>query len=599
MSFANFGALLWLIPLAGIIIVLYLLKMRRKDVRVPATFLWPAMIYEIRANALFQKLKFSWLMVLQLLALACIVFALSRPQFRQRGLGGAVTVLVIDSSASMQASDVRPSRFEEAKRIAGTIVDSARPGDKLAIVEAGPSPRVASPLSSDPPRLRRALQGITATDAEAEVGEALRLAASITAKQQGARIVLLSDGVFTEVTNFSPGDAELVFRKIGVSGENVAITALGAADTAKGREVYCGLKNFGTKDAAGVLTLQADGKTFDSLKIEKIAAGQTHGESFKVPPAAKVVEARFDIDDGLEADDYAIALTDPGASIRTLLITRGNLFLERALALDPRIVLDKAASVPSSGEWDLVVFDGVEETEVAAKAVLTLGSAGSASPVSITGTLGKPSFGSVDEHPISKAVGFDGVFVETAQKVRPKAESEVLAEFQGGAPLLVASRAGGKRRVYLAFEPLQSDFPLQVGFPIFLANAVDWMIPPATRGTALSVNAGRTFSIPATSTNPLEISGPTLKKSIPPINGSYVVRDLKSVGKYRVGSRDVYTSLRSDTESNISPADRVLMGGKALASSGSVLRLADLWRPLALLALLVLAGEWWLFARRS
>ena len=599
MSFANVGALLWLLPLAGIIIVLYLLKMRRKDVRVPATFLWPAMIYEIRANALFQKLKFSWLLVLQLLALTCIVFALSRPQFRQRGLGGAVTVLVIDSSASMQATDVGPSRFEEAKRVAGTIVDASRPGDKLAIVEAGPSPRVASPLSADAPRLRRALQSITPTDSEAEVGEALRLAASITAKQEGARIILLSDGVFREVTNFSPGDAELVFRKIGSTGENVAITALGAADTAKGRQLYCGLKNFGQKDAGGVLTLQADGKTFDSLKIEKIAPGQTHGETLGVPPGAKVVEARFDIDDALDSDDYAVALTDPGASIRTLLITRGNLFLERALALDPRIILDKATSVPSSGEWDLVVFDGIEEAAAPAKAIITLGSAGKGSPVVALGSLSKPTFGSVDEHVISKAVAFDGVFVDTAQKVRANPEAEVLAEFKGGSPLLVASRSGGKRRIYLAFEPLQSDFPLQVGFPIFLANAIEWMIPPATRGTALSVNAGRTFSLPASKEEPLQLDGPGGKLSISPINGSYVVRDIKKVGKYTVGGRALYASLRSDTESNITPADRVLMGGKALASSGSVLRLADFWRPLALLALFVLAGEWWLFARRS
>lgn len=599
MSFANLGALFWLIPLAGIIIVLYLLKMRRKDVRVPATFLWPAMIYEIRANALFQKLKFSWLLVLQLLALACIVLALSQPQFRQRGLGGAVTVLVIDSSASMQANDVGPSRFEEAKRIAGTIVDASKPGDKLAIVEAGPSPRVAAPLSSDAPRLRRALGSVQPTDAEAEVGEALRLAASITAKQQGARIILLSDGVFQEVVNFSPGDAELVFRKIGTSGENVAITALGAADTAKGRQLYCGLKNFGLKEAGGVLTLQADGKTFDSLKIEKIPPGQTHGESLKVPAGAKVVEARFDIEDALDSDDYAIALTDPGASIRTLLITRGNLFLERALALDPRIILDKASSVPSSGEWDLVVFDGIEEAVAPAKAILTLGTAGTGSPVTAEGVLSRPTFGSVDEHPISKAVAFDGVFVDTAQRVKAKPDAEVLAEFKGGAPLLVAARSGGKRRVYLAFEPLQSDFPLQVGFPIFLANAVEWLVPATTRGTALSVDAGRTFSLPAIQGASLEIAGPGVRRSVSPINGSYVIRDIKRVGKYSIGGRAVFASLRSDTESNVTPADRVLMGGKALASSGSVLRLADFWRPMALLALLVLAGEWWLFARRS
>ena len=66
MSFQNAAALFWLLPLGGIVILLYLLKMRRRDVRVPATFLWPARVEEIRANALFQKLKPSWLLFLQL-----------------------------------------------------------------------------------------------------------------------------------------------------------------------------------------------------------------------------------------------------------------------------------------------------------------------------------------------------------------------------------------------------------------------------------------------------------------------------------------------------------------------------------------------------
>lgn len=598
MSFGNVGALLWLIPLAGAIILLYLLKMRRKDVRVPATFLWPAMTYEIRANALFQKLKFSWLMVLQLLALTAVVFAFARPQVHQRGLGGAVTVLVIDNSASMQATDVGPTRFGDAIKAAESIVDSAKPGDRLAIVEAGPSPRVASPLSADPPRLRNSLHQIEASDCETDVGEALRLAASITAKQQGARIILLSDGVFPEVTNFSPGDAQVVFKKIGTSGENVAINALGAADTAKGRELYCGLKNFGTKESGGVLSLLADGKQFDSLKFT-IAGGATHGESIRIPPGAKVVEARFENDDSLSSDNYAVALTDPGAAIHTLLVTRGNLFLERALSLDPRVILDKASAVPTTGEWDLVVFDGIAEEKVRAKAVLTFGAAGSPSPVTRVGTLTKPQFGSVDQHPVLKAVGLDAVFVDNGEKVRAKPEAELIAEFKGGDPLCVVSRSGGRRNVYLAFEPLQSDFPLQVGFPIFLSNAIDWLIPPTTRGTALAVSAGRTFSLPATKEEAIELKGPGVTKRVEPINGSYVVRDLKRVGKYTFGGRPVYASLRSDVESKLLPADRVLMGGKALESSGSVLRLADLWRPLALLALLVLAGEWWLFARRS
>jgi len=82
-----------------------------------------------------------------------------------------------------------------------------------------------------------------------------------------------------------------------------------------------------------------------------------------------------------------------------------------------------------------------------------------------------------------------------------------------------------------------------------------------------------------------------------------VVREADRVGKYtlKVGNRQktVYATLRSERESNITPAKDVSLGGGQVKSTESPLRFADFWRPLILLGLCVLAGEWWLFARRS
>lgn len=250
LSFANPAALLLFLPLAGIIVALYLLRMRRRELRVPATFLWPAQTEEVRANALFQKLKPSWLLFLQLLALALVVFCLARPQTRQRGLAGEVTVFVIDSSASMGATDVQPSRFAEAKRLAREAISSARPGDRTALVEAGPVPRVVFPLGNDPARQIAALNEVQGTDAEAEVGEAMRLAAAVVSGLDGARIVLLSDGVFPKIENFSQGKAAVVYKAIGKSGDNLAIEALGVTETPKGRLEAANARTVGERGRA-------------------------------------------------------------------------------------------------------------------------------------------------------------------------------------------------------------------------------------------------------------------------------------------------------------------------------------------------------------
>src|SRR4051794_17750311 len=111
MAFQSITALWWLVPLGGIIILLYLLKMRREDVRVPAVFLSPTPPADIRANAPFQKLRISLLLILQLLALTLLVCALANPLRQTRGLHGKATVVVLDASGSMGATDVAPSRF--------------------------------------------------------------------------------------------------------------------------------------------------------------------------------------------------------------------------------------------------------------------------------------------------------------------------------------------------------------------------------------------------------------------------------------------------------------------------------------------------------
>jgi hypothetical protein len=607
MSLQNPGALLWLIPLVGVIVVLYLLRMRRRDVIVPASFLWPQRVEEVRANALFQRLRWNWLMVLQILAVALLVFTLARPQTRQSGLAGEVTVLVLDTSASMGATDVSPSRFEAARRQVLETIQAAKPGDRLALIEAGPLPRVVFPLTSDPARQRRALETVQPTDAESDVGEAMRLASALVGGIDGARIVLLSDGCFAPIVDFSPGKAAVTYRRVGESGDNLAIEALGVAETPAGRQAYCGVRNYGLDARSGALTLFADGKPIDSVRFE-VPGGKSWGRTAVVPAGSRVIEARIEAKDRLAADNVAYALAEAGGSLRVLLVGPGDFFLERALVLDPRVTLDKAPAVPSGergsgpSAYDLVVFDGVPEEPVRARAVLTLGRAGGPSAVRRTGTLERPKFVDSASHPLMEGVDLDGIYIEKAEKVAPEGSAQTVSESDGG-PLVVV-RSGPKRQVYVAFSPLDSDFPLSVGFPIFVANALTFLAGTASQ-EHLVVRAGQVFQVPVPSDSAtLEGPGDLRARLEAREGGRAMVREATRVGEYRIGlagatTQRVYAQLRSETESNIQPADEIRLGGGQAKAVQSPARFSDFWRPLLLLGLAVLALEWWLFARRS
>src|SRR4029079_9282888 len=148
MRFLSASALWWLL-LGAIIIFFYLLKLKRKRRVVPSVFLWQRALEEIEANAPFKKLSRSLLLLLQLIALAALVFALARPLIRMRSLASGSTIIIIDSTASMSARDEGGrSRLDRAKELARDMVNGLGGDDRAAIVESSSRVTVRSSLTS-------------------------------------------------------------------------------------------------------------------------------------------------------------------------------------------------------------------------------------------------------------------------------------------------------------------------------------------------------------------------------------------------------------------------------------------------------------------
>ena len=49
--------------------------------------------------------------------------------------------------------------------------------------------------------------------------------------------------------------------------------------------------------------------------------------------------------------------------------------------------------------------------------------------------------------------------------------------------------------MWVGFDPLESNWPLRVSFPIFIANAVDWLNPANAKNSQLLVKAGDPFRL--------------------------------------------------------------------------------------------------------
>jgi antitoxin (DNA-binding transcriptional repressor) of toxin-antitoxin stability system len=610
MQFQSLGVLLWFLPVAGFIILLYLLKVRRREVRVPAKFLFPAMTTDVRANALFQKLRPNLLLFLQLLAALLLLTALARPMIQAKGLPGQ-SVIVVDNSASMSSIDASPTRLDAAKNRMRRFVQELNPGEQLAIIEAGAQVRVLSPLTSDKQKLLNAIDQIQPTDTAGNLDEALRLAAALVGKSSESRIVLLSDGAFPPVSDFSAGNAKLVFESLGSSGENLAITAMDVQERSGSFEWFVGIRNFGSQSRQAILEFYANGKLIDARSIT-VEGGKTIGQTLRMRSLQEPLEARLKADDMLASDNTAYRVGVTQKPIRVLLVGEGNFFLERALALEPNVQLSKAPSVPESergervggGEFDLIIFDRTAPVPVKARAVMVIKAQGG--PIAALGLVVRaPRIALWErEHPLMRYLELGNLLIDNAPRLTPAPWAKVLAESQQ-TPLIVAGEHQNRRWVGIGWDILESDFPLQPAFPIFIANLLRWSVGEQGGAADLTVRTGVPFSLTVDpAETELSVHTPEGQTRTFPVNdGAVVLPGLERVGVYTVQGRKtqlrIAANLMHSDESNIRPRTSINVCGKTVAAQNTLTTLRDLWKPIALALLALLMVEWWVFVKRS
>ena len=172
------------------LIILYFLKLRRRDLEISTTLLWKKAIQDLQANAPFQKLRRNILLILQLIVLAGVLLALGQPQIKSQTLIGQKQLILIDRSASMSSLDEddgkggKLSRLEAAKKAAIALVDSLREGslmgrgdaDEAMVIVFDVTAEVRQQFTGDKASLKRAIEAIEPSDSPTRIEEAMRLA---------------------------------------------------------------------------------------------------------------------------------------------------------------------------------------------------------------------------------------------------------------------------------------------------------------------------------------------------------------------------------------------------------------------------------------
>src|SRR5262245_23732614 len=234
--------LLFLVP--PLLILLYFLKLKRKPVQVPSTFLWKKSVEDLHVICLSQWLLNTILFILQLLVLLALIYGILAPRLHGAGGRGKHYILMIDNSASMSATDVAPNRLEWAKAEAIKEIDAAGDNDFGMLIVFNSRAEIRHSYTSDRASLRQRVRDIEQTQRTTQIDEALHLADSLAnprtsteneaIKPEGiepgqertyaapegvqAEVHLYSDGRFPDAPEFVLGNLDLHYHAAGNSG---------------------------------------------------------------------------------------------------------------------------------------------------------------------------------------------------------------------------------------------------------------------------------------------------------------------------------------------------------------------------------------------
>src|SRR5919202_5504016 len=358
-----------LAPAAGLallslpaIALLYFLRIRRPPVTSAAIQLWRRQVSDRTADTPWQRLRPSLLLFLQLAAALMLALALVRPAISVDFGRGPTTVVLLDASATMRATDVKPNRFGVAVERARAMVSHLGQGEELAVVLVGPHARLLAPPTSDHGKLESALSHARAEGARGDLGEGLSLADALLAGRAGGRVVMFGDGGARALPGAARVGAPFTYVRVGSSGANTGIEALSLREDGS---VYLRLVNHGPTERSLKVQLRGDGRELDVLPVR--LPGGSRGELTwdRLPPGTEILEARIESGDVFPEDDVAWLVTAPPRERQVLLISRDGTFLQEALELrtgafvtnlDPDRYRPPVRDDPGS-HYDLYVFD--------------------------------------------------------------------------------------------------------------------------------------------------------------------------------------------------------------------------------------------------
>lgn len=619
------------------IVIFYILKVRLRRVPVSTNLFWKQIYDEKPPRSIWQYLRHLLSLLAQLFLVALLVLAVADPSFSWQLLKARRIVAVIDNSASMRAGDVTPTRFEAAIDAVIATAEGLRFHDEMAIVLAGPEPEVLIGMSGHVPTLKRTLHSIKVSDNPTVLDPAITLGQQLIGQHPHGQILVFTDGCAPN-SSLLPPPSYLAYRIFGNDKtNNIGITQFQVRRSLidpLGYEVLAVVKNASSQTVKGRLELELDGIPVDVLPLGLEPDGMFTRALEKtsleggllVAKLTEIGDANESATDGtadvtrlnaLATDDQAWAVLPPREIQNVLIVSPGNLFLQKVFEANPLVRVKIQKEFPDSWPTDsIIVLHQNIPDELPGGALFIVDPLNGCDAWEVGESLANPIITEQDkESPLMTHVRLDNVLMPRAKQLKFTDTPRVLAGSLSGDPVYGEVKRSGGKCLVLSADINEGDLAFRTAFPIMVTNSLGWFAGQTGElRESLVTGSIAKVELPdagSQSTVELTLSSPGGASQVLSVRGlqeaSYLsIPPLDECGVWTIGNGTIASdaapivelavNLANESETDLRTPAELLKDEPQILVAGWFTR--PIWFYLTAAACLVAVAEWWLYQRR-
>lgn len=592
---------------SGLVTALYLLDRARQKHRVATLRFW---VHSEAPSEMQHRRKIQqpWSLLLQIASLLCLLTALA-----QLRCGSPLDltrdhVLILDSSAVMNARTNNGKWIDQARSAAKTWLSKVPKGDRVMLVRADTLATAATAFETNHKVIEEAITHTQPSPSALRLNGAVKFArqAQRAANRRAGEIVYAGAGrIAAADSTTGEGLEDIRFLPVKAAFENIGVQRVGLRRSSNNEnlwQVYVTVRNDGTRARTLPLTLLFGGAPLASRAVV-LAGGAEQSVTFDLKTeSAGLLEARIQPNDLLPDDDRAILELPKQTPVSLVVYSNEPSLLKPVFSSHPRLDVQYR----SPGEYspaaagDVVVFDRFAPQPPEKAAAIWIDPPKSGSPVAIVSSKSPADLTRWhNENPLAAGLRTRDVKVDRTSVFQAATGDIAVVDTQSGPAILARP---SKRLVVLGFHPMLSPLRFELATPLLFANIIRWMSPEVFLSREVHAGSAGGVIVPLDS-EPAPGSIKVSADGVGPVPFTIDGKTLRffagSAGIVRIvdGRREIVYSLTLPEVATAvwQPSSSVRTGIPDSLDRAPLAR--DLWQWLAILGALGLLVEWMLYGR--